>query len=89
MLEMKHISKIFPGVRALDDVSLTFREGEIHALMGENGAGKSTFMKIITGIYHPDEGEMYLDGQKVEIKNFRDAVAHDINMVRCWGQKSL
>lgn len=81
MLEMKHISKIFPGVRALDDVSLTFREGEIHALMGENGAGKSTFMKIITGIYHPDEGEMYLDGQKVEIKNFRDAVAHDINMV--------
>lgn len=81
MLEMQHISKIFPGVRALDDVSLKFREGEIHALMGENGAGKSTFMKIITGIYHPDEGEMYLDGQKVEIKNFRDAVAHDINMV--------
>lgn len=81
MLEMKHISKIFPGVKALDDVSLTFKEGEIHALMGENGAGKSTFMKIITGIYHPDEGEMYLDGQKVEMKNFRDAVAHDINMV--------
>lgn len=81
MLELKNISKIFPGVKALDDVSLTFKPGEIHALMGENGAGKSTLMKIITGIYHPEIGEMYLDGEKVEMKNFRDAVAHDINMV--------
>lgn len=81
MLELKHISKIFPGVKALDDVSLTFKPGEIHALMGENGAGKSTLMKIITGIYHPDLGEIYLDGQRVEMKNFRDAVSHDINMV--------
>lgn len=81
MLELKHISKIFPGVKALDDVNLTFKEGEIHALMGENGAGKSTLMKIITGIYHPDLGEVFLDGQKVEMKNFRDAVDHDINMV--------
>ncbi|MBS5082159.1 MAG: sugar ABC transporter ATP-binding protein [Clostridiales bacterium] len=81
MLELKNISKIFPGVKALDDVSLSFCKGEIHALMGENGAGKSTLMKIITGIYHPDMGEMYLDGEKADIKNFRDAVAHDINMV--------
>ena len=81
MLELKHISKIFPGVKALDDVSLTFKPGEIHALMGENGAGKSTLMKIITGIYHPDGGEIYLDDQKVVMKNFRDAVDHDINMV--------
>lgn len=81
MLELKHISKIFPGVKALDDVSLCFERGEIHALMGENGAGKSTLMKIITGIYHPDLGEMYLDGKPVEIKNFRDAVDHDINIV--------
>ena len=81
MLELKHISKIFPGVKALDDVSLIFKEGEIHALMGENGAGKSTLMKIITGIYHPDLGEVFLDGNKVEMKNFRDAVDHDINMV--------
>jgi len=57
MLELKHISKIFPGVKALDDVSLTFLQGEIHALMGENGSGKSTLMKIITGIYQPDIGE--------------------------------
>ena len=81
MLELKNISKIFPGVKALDNVSLTFRQGEIHALMGENGAGKSTLMKIITGIYQPDQGEILLDGKKVEIKNFRDAVDHDINMV--------
>lgn len=81
MLELKHISKIFPGVKALDNVSLTFKTGEIHALMGENGAGKSTLMKIITGIYQPDLGEIYLDGAKVQMRNFRDAVAHDINMV--------
>ena len=56
MLELKNISKIFPGVKALDDVSLSFQKGEIHALMGENGAGKSTLIKIITGIYHPDMG---------------------------------
>jgi len=81
MLELKNISKIFPGVRALDCVSLTFESGEIHALMGENGAGKSTLMKIITGIYQPDIGEVYLDGNKIEFKSFRDAVSHDINMV--------
>lgn len=81
MLELKNISKIFPGVKALDDVSLSFVPGEIHALMGENGAGKSTLMKIITGIYQPDIGEIYLDGEPVIMKNFRDAVAHDINMV--------
>lgn len=81
MLELKNISKIFPGVKALDDVSLSFKPGEIHALMGENGAGKSTLMKIITGIYQPDLGEIYLEGEKVQMRNFRDAVDHDINMV--------
>ena len=81
MLKLENISKIFPGVKALDNVSLSFRPGEIHALMGENGAGKSTLIKIITGIYQPDLGDIYLDGKKVVIKNFRDAVAHDINMV--------
>ena len=81
MLELKHISKIFPGVKALDDVSLTFERGEIHALMGENGAGKSTLMKVITGIYQPEIGEIYLDGKKVEMRNFHDAIAHDINIV--------
>lgn len=81
MLELKNISKIFPGVKALDDVSLSFKKGEIHALMGENGAGKSTLMKIITGIYQPDMGGVYLDGEKVEMKSYRDAVDHEISMV--------
>lgn len=81
MLELKNISKIFPGVKALDNVSLSFQPGEIHALMGENGAGKSTLIKIITGIYQPDLGDIYLDGEKVQMRNFRDAVDHDINMV--------
>lgn len=81
MLELKNISKIFPGVKALDNVSLSFKKGEIHALMGENGAGKSTLMKIITGIYQPDMGGVYLDGTKVEMKSYRDAVDHEISMV--------
>lgn len=81
MLELKNISKIFPGVKALDDVSLTFNKGEIHALMGENGAGKSTLMKIITGIYQPDIGGVYLEGKPVEMKSYRDAVDCDISMV--------
>jgi len=81
MLELKHISKLFPGVKALDNVSLSFAQGEIHALVGENGAGKSTLMKIITGIYRPDCGEIRLDGKSVEMHSFRDAISHDINMV--------
>ncbi|MFV0466090.1 MAG: sugar ABC transporter ATP-binding protein [Lachnospiraceae bacterium] len=81
MLELRNISKIFPGVIALDNVSISFREGEIHALMGENGAGKSTLMKIITGIYRPEQGEIFLDGKVITMRNFRDAVDHDINMV--------
>ena len=56
LLEMRHISKEFPGVKALDDVSLTVRPGTVHALMGENGAGKSTLMKCLFGIYHKDGG---------------------------------
>lgn len=81
MLELRNISKIFPGVKALDNVSLSFKKGEIHALMGENGAGKSTLMKIITGIYQPDMGGVYLDDKKVEMKSYRDAVDHEISMV--------
>ena len=81
MLELKNISKIFPGVKALDDVSLTFVPGEIHALMGENGAGKSTLMKVITGIYKPDLGHMFLDGKAADMNSFKDATEHEINMV--------
>lgn len=81
MLELKNITKLFPGVRALDDVSIAFQEGEVHALIGENGAGKSTLMKIICGIYQPDAGEILIDAQKVRFKNFQGAVANEINIV--------
>ncbi|KRE69646.1 sugar ABC transporter ATP-binding protein [Paenibacillus sp. Soil750] len=69
LLQMKHISKSFPGVKALDRVNLEVHGGEVHALLGENGAGKSTLIKILGGILVPDEGEIIFDGNKVEIKD--------------------
>ena len=65
LLEMREISKTFPGVRALDNVTFSVEEGEIHALVGENGAGKSTLMKVLSGVYpHGNyEGEIYYDGE--------------------------
>jgi rhamnose transport system ATP-binding protein len=75
ILELRHISKIFPGVRALEDVHFELNPGEVHALMGENGAGKSTFIKIITGVYKPDGGEILIDGKAVDIKTPLDAQA--------------
>ena len=62
---MKHITKRFPGVVALDDVSFTLKPGEVHILMGENGAGKSTLIKILSGAYAPEEGEVFISGEKV------------------------
>ena len=66
-LELKGVCKSFPGVKALDNVQLSLRPGTVHALMGENGAGKSTFIKVITGVHKAEEGEMYLFGQKVDL----------------------
>lgn len=80
-LELKGICKSFPGVKALDNVQLSLRPGTVHALMGENGAGKSTLMKCLFGIYKMDAGEIYLDGQKVEINNPDEAMKHGIAMV--------
>ena len=74
LLEIKNISKSFPGVRALDNVSLSVKRGTVHALMGENGAGKSTLMKCLFGIYRVDAGEFYLEGEKVEFRNSKDAL---------------
>lgn len=65
MLKMNHISKIFPGVKALDDISIEIGQGEIHGLVGENGAGKSTLMKILSGAYTLDEGEILIDGERI------------------------
>ncbi len=73
ILELNGITKIFPGVKALDNVHFQLKEGEIHALMGENGAGKSTFIKVITGVHQPEEGEIFINGEKVSIKNPKDA----------------
>ncbi|MGE5613898.1 MAG: sugar ABC transporter ATP-binding protein [Bacillota bacterium] len=65
LLEMHHITKVFPGVKALDDVSFNLKPGEVHVLIGENGAGKSTLMKILAGAYAPDAGELYVEGKKI------------------------
>ena len=81
MLELRHIGKSFPGVTALDDVSVAFAPGEIHALAGENGAGKSTLMKIIAGIYRPDAGEVWLDGQRQHFHSHHDSMRKGIGIV--------
>jgi len=73
ILELKGITKIFPGVKALNNVQFQLKKGEVHALMGENGAGKSTFIKVITGVHKAEEGEMFLNGQKVDFRGPRDA----------------
>ncbi|MGB8225959.1 MAG: sugar ABC transporter ATP-binding protein [Sedimentisphaerales bacterium] len=81
MLELKSISKHFPGVKALDDINLTFEPGEIHALVGENGAGKSTLIKIITGIYQPDKGQITYEGKPLHFKSYHDSLKMGIDIV--------
>lgn len=81
LLEMKNISKSFPGVKALDNVSLTVRPGTVHALMGENGAGKSTLMKCLFGIYRKDSGSIILDGKEVSFRNSKEALENGVAMV--------
>jgi general nucleoside transport system ATP-binding protein len=80
-LEMRTITKRYPGVTANDGISLTVRRGEIHALLGENGAGKTTLMNVLYGLATPDEGEILLDGQSVRIASPSDAIARGISMV--------
>ena len=80
-LALRGITKSFPGVRAVDNVSLDFYPGKIHALMGENGAGKSTVMKIITGIYQPDSGEMSFHGKRLAPRSYRESLAMGIDIV--------
>jgi methyl-galactoside transport system ATP-binding protein len=81
LLEMKNMTKTFPGVRALDGVSIAVRRGSVHALMGENGAGKSTLMKCLFGINQSFEGEIFLEGEKVSFKSPKDALEHGVAMV--------
>jgi simple sugar transport system ATP-binding protein len=81
VLELRNITKQFPGVLANDHINLTLEEGEIHALLGENGAGKSTLMNILYGLYSPDEGEIYIRGQRTQITGPTDAIRQGIGMV--------
>jgi ABC-type uncharacterized transport system ATPase subunit len=80
-VEMRGITKQFPGVLANDQVDFDLRRGEIHALLGENGAGKSTLMNILTGLYNPDAGSMMVHGKSVEFRSPKDAINHGIGMV--------
>lgn len=81
VLELHSITKVFPGVRANDDVSLSLERGEILALLGENGAGKSTLMNVVYGLLTPDSGEILVDGRQVRMRSPRDAIARGIGMV--------
>ena len=81
ILEMKDITKTFPGVVALNKVSFSVRRGEIHALVGENGAGKSTLMKILNGVYQADSGEIHLNGERTVIRDTIDARKKGIGLI--------
>ena len=81
VIEMLHITKEFPGIKANDDITLQLRKGEIHALLGENGAGKSTLMSVLFGLYQPEKGEIRKNGQPVKIESPNDATALHIGMV--------
>ncbi len=81
VIEMLHITKEFPGIKANDDITLRLKKGEIHALLGENGAGKSTLMSVLFGLYQPEQGEIRKDGKPVKITNPNDATALNIGMV--------
>src|SRR5262245_45757393 len=80
-VSMVGIDKAFPGVIANVGVHFSARWGEVHGLLGENGAGKSTLMSILAGLYHPDAGQIVVDGQPVTLRSPRDAIRHGIGMV--------
>src|SRR5512136_1474457 len=81
VLELRGITKRFPGVLANDHINLTLEEGEIHALLGENGAGKTTLMNILYGLYQPDEGELFVNGQPIKVHSPRDSISAGVGMV--------
>ena len=82
ILQVHHLTKRFPGVNALMDVSLDFESGKVHAVMGENGAGKSTLMKTLVGLHAPDTGEIVFNGRSVRINSPHDALRLGIAMIQ-------
>lgn len=80
-LELRDVSKRFSGVQALDKISLRIMPGEIHCLAGENGSGKSTVIKVISGVYQPDEGEILIDGKRISELSPVDAIAHGVQVI--------
>jgi ABC-type uncharacterized transport system ATPase subunit len=80
-VELRGITKRFPGVVANHDIDIVVRRGDVHAIVGENGAGKSTLMKILYGMYKPDEGTVAVDGKQVTFSSPADAIAAGIGMV--------
>ena len=81
LMEVRNISKAFPGVQALDDVSVKFFPGEVHALVGENGAGKSTLMKVMAGAYKPDQGEILFQGETVSFGHPVEAQKKGVSII--------
>src|SRR5919202_3210873 len=81
VLEVRRVTKRFPGVLALDDVSFQLRPGEVHALVGENGAGKSTLIKVITGVYRPDGGQIFFSSEEVSFSSPREAQEAGISTI--------
>ena len=87
LLQMKGVTKYFPGVLALDDVSFDLKPGEVHVLVGENGAGKSTLIKILSGAYKMDNGELFIEGNKVRINDTHDAIK--LGIATCYQEFNL
>ena len=83
ILKMEHITKVFPGVKALDDVTFSVKRGEIHALVGENGAGKSTLVKILSGVHPANsfEGKIILNGEEVKFNSIKDSTNQGIAII--------
>ena len=81
LVEISNLSKSFPGVKALDNISVNFFPGEVHVLLGENGAGKSTLIKVLSGVYQRDSGNIKLNGRDVDFSNTKQAISSGISVI--------